>query len=439
MSIRDLVGLVWLNLNRMRGRVTLTAMGVVIGTASIVVLVALAAGLQESTVTALSNFGSLTQITVRGSAGARFGPGPGGGGGGVSSDIKYLTPSVLEEFAEMEQVAAVTPYEQLTGSNSLTMGRLDCRASIVGIEPEAMDALGLTVAEGTNTLGGNNVIAGATASEECFDPQRPDEEPDEEQLEMLDRTLFLEQTRTNDDGDEISRTVRLKVTGVLEEIGSNDDSNIYMSLDDVEDLITWAQGESTDRNTEGYSQARVVVTDSSVATEVEETISDEGFSAMSASSALESVNQTFAIIQAMFGGIGAIAVFVAALGIANTMIMTVLERTREIGLMKAVGATNGNVMSVFLAEAAAIGLLGGVGGVVAGIALAKLIGLIAASYVGTQAAEAGSTSTVSSLAVIPLWLPIFSIGFALLIGLGSGIYPAMRAVQLDPVTALKYE
>jgi putative ABC transport system permease protein len=80
-----------------------------------------------------------------------------------------------------------------------------------------------------------------------------------------------------------------------------------------------------------------------------------------------------------------------------------------------------------------------VGGVVAGIALAKLIGLIAASYVGTQAAEAGSTSTVSSLAVIPLWLPIFSIGFALLIGLGSGIYPAMRAVQLDPVTALKYE
>jgi putative ABC transport system permease protein len=435
MSIRDLVGLVWSNLNRMRGRVSLTALGVVIGTACIVVLVALAAGLQESTVSAFSSFGALTQITVMGGAGARFGPGPGGGGGGASSDIEYLTPSVLEDFADMEEVAAVTPYVQLTGSNSLTLGRLDCRASIVGIEPEVMEDLGLTVAEGTDTLGGGNVIAGASASEECFDPQHPDIEPSEEQLAMLNRTLFLEQTRTNDDGDEISRTVRLKVTGVLEEIGSSDDTTIYMSLDDVEDLITWSQGETTDRNTEGYSQARVVVTDTSVATQVEEAISDEGFFAMSASSALESVNQVFVIIQAMFGGIGAIAVLVAALGIANTMIMTVLERTREIGLMKAVGASNGDVMSVFLAEAGAIGLTGGVVGVGVGIALAKLIGAIVALYVGAQT-DSGSL-TVS--AVIPLWLPIFSIVFALLVGLGSGIYPAMRAVQLDPVTALKYE
>jgi putative ABC transport system permease protein len=118
----------------------------------------------------------------------------------------------------------------------------------------------------------------------------------------------------------------------------------------------------------------------------------------------------------------------------------VLERTREIGLMKAVGATNRDVMSVFVAEAGAIGLLGGIGGVAFGIGVAKIIGVIAAGYVGTQSAAAGTESSgIANLAYIPLWLPLFSIVFAMLVGLVSGIYPAMRAVQLNPVTALKYE
>jgi len=142
----------------------------------------------------------------------------------------------------------------------------------------------------------------------------------------------------------------------------------------------------------------------------------------------------------VFGGIGAISLIVAAIGIANTMIMSILERTREIGLMKAVGASNRDVMSVFITEAGAIGLLGGIGGVLFGIGAAKIIDLIAVAYISGQNAASGSTAAApSSLVFVPTWLPIFAIVFSVVIGLAAGIYPALRAVQLNPVTALKYE
>ena len=147
------------------------------------------------------------------------------------------------------------------------------------------------------------------------------------------------------------------------------------------------------------------------------------------------VNLVFLIVQAILGGIGAIALVVAGFGIANTMIMAIYERTAEIGLMKAVGARNRDVMSVFLGEAGAIGLLGGVLGVTVGAALSQLINVIGLAYLSAQTGGEGPETLVHT----PLWLVAFSIGFATLAGLLSGIYPAMRAATLRPVSALKYE
>jgi len=124
------------------------------------------------------------------------------------------------------------------------------------------------------------------------------------------------------------------------------------------------------------------------------------------------------------------------------MTMAIYERTREIGLMKAVGATNRDVMSVFLGEAGGIGLLGGLGGVVIGAGLGALIDLIAGTYLAAQAVQqsGASASGVSiSLIYTPLWLPLFALGFATLVGVVSGLYPAMRAAALSPVAALKHE
>jgi putative ABC transport system permease protein len=121
--------------------------------------------------------------------------------------------------------------------------------------------------------------------------------------------------------------------------------------------------------------------------------------------------------------------------------MAIYERTREIGLMKAVGATNRDVMSVFLAEAGGIGLLGGLGGVVLGAGLGALIDLIAGTYLATQAVQSGASPSDVAFSVIhtPLWLPVFALLFSALVGVISGVYPAVRAASLSPVDALKYE
>jgi len=120
------------------------------------------------------------------------------------------------------------------------------------------------------------------------------------------------------------------------------------------------------------------------------------------------------------------------------MTMSILERTREIGLMKAVGATNGNVLSVFLGEAAGIGLIGGLGGVALGWAAGQVINAVALSYLAGQAAQTGGLPPGVAV-YTPPWLPLFSLIFATGIGLLSGLYPALRAATLQPVAALKYE
>jgi putative ABC transport system permease protein len=165
-----------------------------------------------------------------------------------------------------------------------------------------------------------------------------------------------------------------------------------------------------------------------------------GFGVESSRTMLKEINQFFGIVQAIMGGIGAIALLVAAFGIANTMIMAIYERTREIGLMKAIGATNQDVMSVFLAEAGSIGFLGGVGGVLLAMGLNAVINLAGQAFLPGGGLFGGPQQEAAiSLTHTPLWLPVFAITFATLIGVISGIYPAIRAAALSPIRALKYE
>jgi putative ABC transport system permease protein len=120
------------------------------------------------------------------------------------------------------------------------------------------------------------------------------------------------------------------------------------------------------------------------------------------------------------------------------MTMSILERTREIGLMKAVGATNQDVLSIFLGEAAGIGFIGGLGGVLLGWGSSAILNLIGLSYFASQVSEQGGMPP-TLVTTTPLWLPIFGLVFATLVGLISGLYPALRAATMVPVNALKYE
>lgn len=438
MKPRDLLRLVWSNLNRMRGRVIMTAMGVLIGTAAIVVLIALASGLRESSIGSVDEFGPLNQITVMPGAIFRV-----FGIGSVTTESEeggLLTPRALERIAQMEGVDAVTPYEQLSFPGELKLNRLMGGAMLVGVDRYAIRELNMEIAQGAGTLGNWTVVVGSQVGESFVDPRQRTNTANNEPLDLYGQTLTFQMTRTGEDGRPVTRTVRLRVGGVLAPRGGSDDYSIFMSLEDIDDLTAWYTGRRPNRRLEGYSQAIVVVNDPALVLRVEQQLLEDGYYAFSARSTLQQINILFGVIQAVFGGIGAIALIVAAIGIANTMIMSILERTREIGLMKAVGATNRDVMMVFIAEAGAIGLLGGIGGLIFGVVAAKIIDLIAQAYINAQIATSGATTSEPvSIAVIPVWLLVFAVVFSLIVGLASGIYPALRAVQLNPVTALKYE
>ncbi|MGD2104167.1 MAG: ABC transporter permease [Anaerolineae bacterium] len=456
MAIGDLTRLVWGNLLRRKARVVMTAVGVIIGTAAVIVLVSLAAGLQRSATQDLGSIGELTEITVSpGSIARSFG----GASLGRAGEEAVLTDRAVAEFRELPGVVAATPLEQLRGSARLELNRLEGYAQIVGIDPSQVDELDLELDSGTARLGRWQALVGARVDENFYNPRTgraagpfprgmpvaagvpPEGIEGVEPPDLQGQPMQLVLTKVGDEGRPMERTIRLRVTGTLAESGGQRDYTLYLALSDVVSLNRWYSGAQSDPGRDGYSQALVKVASPDQALAVEREITGRGFFAFSARSALQGINQVFLIIQGVFGGIGAIALVVAAFGIANTMLMAIYERTREIGLMKAVGATNRDVMSVFLAEAGAIGLLGGVAGVLFGVGLGVSIDWIAGIYLRGQAAQSGAGAADMSISIVhtPLWLPVFALVFSALVGVVSGVYPAVRAASLDPIAALKYE
>ncbi len=166
---------------------------------------------------------------------------------------------------------------------------------------------------------------------------------------------------------------------------------------------------------------------------VEKKIKDLGFNAFSIADLLESQKKAFILLDLLLGLVGSIALTVASLGIVNTMVMSILERTREIGVMKAVGGGDADVRKIFLVEASLIGLFGGLFGIALGWAVGRVINAGANYYLQTQGVPA------ANLFLIPWWLMAGAIGFALIVSLVAGSFPAMRAARLDPIQALRHD
>ena len=166
---------------------------------------------------------------------------------------------------------------------------------------------------------------------------------------------------------------------------------------------------------------------------VEEAIKKMGFNTFSILDASNSLRQIFRVLYAFLGIFGSLALAVASIGIVNTLVMAILERRREIGIMKAIGASDRDVKLLFFAEAGAMGILGGIVGVLLGWAIGQVINF------GTNIWLKSQSLPPEHFWTVPLWLVVFSIIFAFLVSLVSGLYPAGRAARLDPVQALRYE
>jgi putative ABC transport system permease protein len=176
----------------------------------------------------------------------------------------------------------------------------------------------------------------------------------------------------------------------------------------------------------------VKVIDETAIDGVAENVRDEGFSTMTPQEILKEINSIFSIIQIGLSAFGVIALVVASIGIINTLMMSIYERTREIGVMKAVGATRGTIRLLFTMEGAALGLIGGIAGVAIGFGAGKILNIVG-SYTFL------SDYPTFEMSVFSVQLVLMVVGVTTAISLIAGLYPANRAAKLDAVEALRYE
>ena len=182
-----------------------------------------------------------------------------------------------------------------------------------------------------------------------------------------------------------------------------------------------------------YAALNVRASSPAAVAQIESSIAHMGFAAFSLIDVTRNLRTFFAIFDLFLGIFGSLALAVASLGIINTLVMAILERRREIGVLKALGAADRDVRQLFFAEAGVMGLAGGVFGVLLGWGIGHAIQFATAVYLKRQGMNSPNIWSV------PLWLVLGAIAFAVVISLASGIYPASRAAKLDPVEALRYE
>jgi len=434
MRFIDLLRLVIDNLNRRKNRVALTAIGVVIGTAAIVVLVSLAIGMQRAANSQLIGIGDLTQIQV--SPGFSEVPIP--NSSGISQPI---TDQTAADFQAIPGVQIVILRDNLVVNNMIRLNRFEGYGNLLGLSVTDLSELGLSAQQGQLTLERGKVVVGSMVAMNLYNPTlRPGQEPPPPP-DLYGQNLKLVLIKYDKDGMEIRKSILLQVSGVIAETRNEPDWSMFVPIEELNAWNEWGLGRRTNRNKDGYQMATVKTTDMSQTITITDQIIAMGYQAYTPQSFVQGINSFYIVLQLMFGGVGAIALLVSAIGIANTMTMAILERTREIGLMKAVGATNRNVLSIFLAESAGIGFIGGIGGILVGWAVGQVVNVQSLVYLAQQSSQQSYYGGgVPPLAIYtPVWLLIFALLFSIIVGLISGIFPALRAATLVPVTALKYE
>lgn len=455
MKFSDLLKMSLSSLWRRKLRTILTILGVIIGTASIVVMMSLGIGLNKSTMEQIESSGGLTTIDVYGGdSGYMVYSSDGAISSSSDSDDKepkQLTDEVMEEIKQIPHVTIASGI--MSTSILVKTGGYEANLYVRGMKAEALEAMQIPLKEGKlptaggselELLMGNMVIADFyKTSGRSQSYWETGELPD---IDLMGTPLFaildMEAYWNSQNGEgpapkKYMVNVCGLVAGSMEEYNEHS-WNTYVDIDTLANVLRKIYknkpipGQPTMSNGKPYKyliyeQGYVKVDDMNNVEEVQKIIGDMGFQSYSNSEYLKSMQQQFAQIQAVLGGIGAVSLFVAAIGIANTMMMSIYERTKEIGIMKVLGCSLSNIRSLFLLEAAFIGLFGGLLGLGLSYGISGLINYVVASSGNGQ----------DYISYIPLWLSGAALGFAILIGVLAGLMPALRAMKLSALEAIR--
>ena len=461
MRFPDLLMMSVNNLRRRKLRTFLTVLGVIIGTASIVVMVSLGIGLNEMTMEQIASWGSLTTIEVysQSSGGGMQMMGAAMSSQNSESEPNYITDKVIDNFKRIPHVTGVSPV--LNMNVVMRQGAyISTYVQLKGVSQSYLEQLEL--AEGRlpqpGELGlvfGNGVIrdfTNAKTGKGYWDTgEMPDVDPmGKPMFVIFDMDAYYQSqgSGSSSDGTPVKppKKYMIETTGMLAG-GENGYSNyswyVFTDIDGLKAQLkkvfkkgTPIPGQPTNKkgkplNELVYNSAEVFVDDMENVTQVQEQLAAMGYQVNSQMDFLESSRQQSNMVQAVLGGIGAVSLFVAAIGIANTMMMSIYERTKEIGVMKVLGCDMGNIRNMFLIESGFIGFMGGT----IGVALSYGVSAIVNRFVNMSQ----SMGLSGDLSRIPPWLSMAAIGFAVFVGMAAGFMPAVRAMKLSPLAAIRNE
>lgn len=405
MLFTELLKMAWRSLAANKLRTFLTMLGVIIGVTSVIALVSVGMGVKKNVIDNISKLGSNMLIVMPGSANR-------GGMRGAAGSVITLTYNDAEAIKDkIKDIDYVSP--TVSNSYQVVYGHENWNTTVTGVIPEyvAIQSLeiksGLFFSEHDVSVRNRVAVIGSTVATNLFDSVNP-----------------------------VGKKIRIgnapyTIIGVLNSKGQ---SSGGQDQDDVV-LIPLTTAQERLIGITYVRSINVQVSDADKMDEVQSNIekllrqrhnirkgAEDDFNVRNLTTLMETMNSTTTMITLLLGAIAGISLIVGGVGIMNITLASVTERTREIGIRKAIGATYANIMLQFLIESTMISVIGGIIGIIIGVGAAQAI------------SEFGNFTTVISLESI-----VASFGFALFVGIFFGMLPARKAARLDPIEALRYE